>query len=462
MKKIFRYLVISLTLAVAAQSFACAYLYDSGSSGNGNGDGLDTETEWGSNNSESGLGSSSESDLESGSGEPNISAPDNFNSASDSDETIIQFVQTYDVTFVYNNGAASDTVKTVEGERILEPKSPELADYDFTGWYTDETWTVEYNFSLPVTADLTLYAGYEAEGQHAVRFVYGDGRVDSVFVGDGERVETPDRPEKENYIFTGWYTDEAMTLEYDFSEPVETGFSLYAAYQLDGCAITNAISKNTVKSVVKIYNKCYNQNFFGVTSSSTSQGSGFCFHSQSGGNGQYYYVLTNCHVAYKDPAYSYQQFTIVDYQGKEYAGTLYSNSSKKGDAIAANYDLACLYFTAETTNVQKLEMETENAVVGEDVIALGAPHSQSNAITFGQALRYQTLTLNDGNDAESNVQFPVLRSNAYCSNGSSGGPALNADLSVIGVVYAGNETSGDSFIIPIEKVREFLKLYVYN
>ncbi|MBQ4268129.1 MAG: InlB B-repeat-containing protein [Clostridia bacterium] len=458
MKKIFRCLVTCLTLAVAAQSFACADFFSLSGSEYGDG-GLDIETELGS----SGTGSSDAGapDLDNSSGANH--SGNSGNSGSDSDDVLIQFVQTYDVTFVYNNGADSDTVKTLEGERVLEPKSPELADYDFTGWYVDESWTVEYNFSLPVTADITLYAGYEAEGQHAVRFVYGDGRVDSVFVTDGDRVKTPARPEKENHIFTGWYTDETLTVEYDFSAPVETGISLYAAYQLDGCAITNEITKNTIKSVVKIYNKAYNQNIFGgITSSSTSQGSGFCFHVQSGGQGEYYYVLTNSHVAYKDPAYAYQQFTIIDYQGKEYAGKLYSNSEKMGDAIAASYDLACLYFTATDTNVQKLEMEKVNAVVGDDVIALGAPLSQSNAITFGKAVRYQTLTLTNGNEAESNVRFPVLRSNAYCDNGSSGGPAVNADLSVIGVVYAGNESTGDSFIVPIEKVREFLNLYVYN
>ena len=451
MRKKIRFLSIVAAVLMLAPSFGCADFWNS-SSENGGLDSEYSDTETGENSG----GSNGSSGGSSG------GVSDGFEDDALQSDTIIQFTQTYDVTFYYNNGNSADVVKTVSGERVLEPKSPTLKDFEFTGWYTDEVCTKLYNFSSPISADLNLYAGFEAVGKHAVRFVFGDGSTDTVYVTDGDRVQTPEKPEREFFIFTGWYTDEALTVEYDFSLPVENGLTLYAAYQLDGCAVTNEITKNTLKSVVKIHNKSYNRSFFGEGESVTSQGSGFCFHSQSGNGGTYYYVLTNCHVAYKDPAYSYQQFTVFDYRGKEYAATLYSNSNKMGDAIAADYDLACLYFTATDSVVEPLEMETENPVEGDDIIALGAPHSQSNAITYGKALRYQTLTLSNVNAAESNVKFPVLKSDAWCSNGSSGGPALNADLSVVGVVYAGNDTSGTSFIVPIEKVREFLDLYVYN
>lgn len=450
MRKNIRFLSMVAAVLMLAPSFGCADFWNS--------------------NFENGIFDSGYSDTETGEssggtndGSSNGGVSDGFEDDALQSDTVIQFVQTYDVTFHYNNGKAADVVKTLEGERVLEPKSPILNNYEFTGWYADEACTRIYDFSLPVTAKLSLYAGFESQGKHAVRFVLGDGNADTMYVTNGERVQMPERPTKKYHIFTGWYIDEALTEEYDFSLPVESGLALYAAYRLDGCAVTNEITKNTMKSVVKIYNKCYNQNFFGETGSSSSQGSGYCFHSQSGSNGgTYYYVLTNCHVAYKDPDYAYQKFTVVDYRGKEYQGFLYSNSSKMGDAIAADYDLACLYFTADEAEVQPLEMETSNPELGDDIIALGAPHAQSNAITYGKALRYQTLALSNTNAAESNVKFPVLKADAYCSNGSSGGPALNANLSVVGVVYAGNDSSGTSFIVPIEKVREFLDLYVYT
>ena len=64
----------------------------------------------------------------------------------------------------------------------------------------------------------------------------------------GETFETPIDPVKENYVFTGWYLDENLTLKYDFSKKVRKDFTLYAGYVIDGAAVTNAI---TTKDIIK-------------------------------------------------------------------------------------------------------------------------------------------------------------------------------------------------------------------
>ena len=44
------------------------------------------------------------------------------------------------------------------GEKAAEPTVPVKEGYIFTGWYTDKECTTLYDFSAPVTADITLYA----------------------------------------------------------------------------------------------------------------------------------------------------------------------------------------------------------------------------------------------------------------------------------------------------------------
>ena len=44
---------------------------------------------------------------------------------------------------------------------IPTPADPTRTDYRFLGWYTDETFTTEFDFDTPATEDLTIYAQWE-------------------------------------------------------------------------------------------------------------------------------------------------------------------------------------------------------------------------------------------------------------------------------------------------------------
>ncbi len=68
-------------------------------------------------------------------------------------------VESWTVAFNSNGGSACDTkfVATADG-KLVKPADPTRDGYTFGGWFTDETCTQAYDFSMPVTVDLTLYA----------------------------------------------------------------------------------------------------------------------------------------------------------------------------------------------------------------------------------------------------------------------------------------------------------------
>ena len=69
---------------------------------------------------------------------------------------------TYTVTFNSQGGStvASQTVK--HGELATKPADPTKDNYVFLAWYEDSAAVTAFDFTLPITADWTLYAGWKA------------------------------------------------------------------------------------------------------------------------------------------------------------------------------------------------------------------------------------------------------------------------------------------------------------
>lgn len=62
------------------------------------------------------------------------------------------------VSFSAGEGSKVDFQTTVANGSIAKPADPTREGYTFAGWYTDEACTEAYDFSVAVTADMTLYA----------------------------------------------------------------------------------------------------------------------------------------------------------------------------------------------------------------------------------------------------------------------------------------------------------------
>lgn len=60
-----------------------------------------------------------------------------------------------------------------------------------------------------------------------------DGKETVVEVKKGEKVEMPENPVKEGYVFSGWYTTAEGEERYDFDKEVKDSFNLYAKFDID-------------------------------------------------------------------------------------------------------------------------------------------------------------------------------------------------------------------------------------
>ncbi|WP_455585559.1 InlB B-repeat-containing protein [Bacteroides sp.] len=67
------------------------------------------------------------------------------------------------VTFDGNEGSVVGTQYLLKGadEKVVKPADPTREGYIFKGWFSDPSCVVAYDFSSPVTADITLYAGWQ-------------------------------------------------------------------------------------------------------------------------------------------------------------------------------------------------------------------------------------------------------------------------------------------------------------
>ncbi len=67
---------------------------------------------------------------------------------------------------------------------------------------------------------------------HTVTLVIEGSSNNKINIDDGEILNINFTPQKNSYIFMGWYTDGACTVPYDFSRPVTASFKLYAGFTL--------------------------------------------------------------------------------------------------------------------------------------------------------------------------------------------------------------------------------------
>ena len=142
------------------------------------------------------------------------------------------------VTFESNGGTAVPSQTVEKGEKALEPQEPRFDGFTFKGWCRDDSLKHRYNFDDIVNSSITLYAKWKvndnSDNVHTVTFALNDGS-DGAYelsaIQNNHEVSRPVKnPTRVGYTFTGWYEDEALVNEFDFSEPVVDNITIYAGW----------------------------------------------------------------------------------------------------------------------------------------------------------------------------------------------------------------------------------------
>ena len=165
--------------------------------------------------------------------------------------------QSYTVTFQSNGGTEIATQLVEAGGVASEPKEPERDGFEFSGWYTQEELGEEYlyDFTEPVTENITLYAGWTSDPVATFYWNYAGAPefYSKVIFKDGGRIVAPADPDRgDGYSFDGWYADEDCTVMFDPTANYSDSRSFYAkwtkqpvatyTFEAEGCDLTGLSS----------------------------------------------------------------------------------------------------------------------------------------------------------------------------------------------------------------------------
>lgn len=136
------------------------------------------------------------------------------------------------VIFESCGGTEIDPQVIEVGDGVVAPDNPTKEGYTFSGWYSNEEGTGDaYNFGTATfDVDTYVYAVYTINS-YAVTFDSNEGsEVTAQNIEYGSTVNEPDDPTLAESEFAGWFSDEELTEEYDFSTPVTEAITLYAKW----------------------------------------------------------------------------------------------------------------------------------------------------------------------------------------------------------------------------------------
>lgn len=139
------------------------------------------------------------------------------------------------VTFI-NDGSIVKTVSALVGSTIDSiPSASTKSGYSFAGWYNAESGGTKISLPYTVTANGDVfYAQWVSSSQSFNVSFYSDGTtISSQSYNGGDTVSEPANPEKENYTFSGWYTDSSYSgTQASFPYTVTSDVSFYAKWTL--------------------------------------------------------------------------------------------------------------------------------------------------------------------------------------------------------------------------------------
>ncbi|MFJ5558223.1 S1C family serine protease [Streptomyces sp. NPDC093250] len=158
-------------------------------------------------------------------------------------------------------------------------------------------------------------------------------------------------------------------------------------------------------------------------------GTGFVFDKQG-------HIVTNNHVVAE--AVEGGKVTATFQDGKKYDAEVVGH--------AQGYDVAVIKLNDAPSDLKPLPLgNSDEVVVGDSTIAIGAPFGLSNTVTTGIiSAKNRPVASSDGSGSQASY-MSALQTDASINPGNSGGPLLDAQGNVIGINSAIQSTSNGGF-----------------
>ena len=134
----------------------------------------------------------------------------------------------YYVSFFTEHGDPPTSQNVKYNGTATDPGKLSEDGYTFDGWYTDETYTKEFDFTKPIKSNTTVYAKWTAKN-YEVSFITEHGKTPtSQNVKYNGTATNPGELTAEGYTFDGWYAED--NTKFDFTQPIKHNTTVYAKW----------------------------------------------------------------------------------------------------------------------------------------------------------------------------------------------------------------------------------------
>ena len=190
--------------------------------------------------------------------------------------------------------------------------------------------------------------------------------------------------------------------------------------------------------------------FFGYSQpqSSTATGSGIII-SEDG------YIVTNNHVVDSSSSNSYYELSkATSIKIKLNSDTYGDNATYEATVVGQDSQTDLAVLKIEKTGLTAAEFaDSDQAVVGEFVMAVGSPLGLDTTVTQGIISAVNREVESDG------TKYTCIQTDAAINSGNSGGALINSDGKVIGIntlKLSGTGVEGIGFAIPINSATDVI------
>ena len=158
----------------------------------------------------------------------------------------------YEVSFITEHGKTPTSQNVKYNGTATNPGELTEDGYTFIGWYTDDTYDTEFDFTQPIKSNTPVYAKWTAKN-YEVSFIteHGDAPASQNVTYNGTASD-PGKLTAEGYTFDDWYTDNTYTTKFDFTKPITGDTKVYAKWEKNAPVLPDTYALNVSGAFVYV------------------------------------------------------------------------------------------------------------------------------------------------------------------------------------------------------------------